>query len=216
MDITKAVMLAAELIGTFAFAFSGSVVAVQKKLDLFGTLVLGNITAVGGGFLRDLTLGNIPPALFKNPVYVLVATATSLGVFLLCYFRVITADGTQTGTYARLLNVMDAIGLGIFTVVGINTAAAAGYGEHGFFLSVAVGVITGIGGGVMRDVLAMRLPVVLHKHIYAVASIAGACVYYPLRPHLPQVASLLIGAGLVIAIRLCASHFGWNLPKIPQ
>ena len=210
------VLFAAELVGTFAFAFSGAVVALQKNLDLFGTLVLGVITAVGGGYVRDLSLGVTPPALFRNSIYVIVAVATSLLVFLLCYFRILSVERLHHGTYSQLLNTMDAIGLGIFTVVGVNTAVGVGYGTHGFFLSVTVGTITGIGGGILRDVLAVRMPVVLHKHIYAVASIAGASVYYLLLPRVPDNIALVVSSCLVISIRLLATHFEWNLPKIPQ
>ncbi len=210
------VLFAAELAGTFAFAFSGAVVAVQKDLDLFGVLVLGVVTAVGGGYVRDLTLGVTPPALFRSPVYVAVACATSLLVFLLCYFHALSPEKAERGAYSQLLNLMDSIGLGFFTVVGVNAAVSVGYDEHGFFLSVTVGAITGIGGGILRDVLAARMPVVLRKQVYAVASIAGASVYYLILGRVPDNIALVAGAGIVVALRLLSIHFEWNLPKIPR
>ncbi|MEG2234339.1 MAG: trimeric intracellular cation channel family protein [Oscillospiraceae bacterium] len=211
MDFTQTVLLTAELIGTFAFAFSGSVVAIQRKLDVFGTIVLGVITAVGGGMIRDITLGAIPPALFHKPVYVIVAAVTSFLIFCLCYFNADALDKVNKGFYAKLLSIMDSIGLGIFTVIGVNAAVYSGYSDHAF-LAIAVGAITGVGGGIMRDLLAMRTPVVLHKHVYAVASIAGASIYYILLPLISDSLALLTGACIVIAIRLLASHFQWNLP----
>ncbi len=204
-------VLAAELIGTVAFSLSGSVLAIKRNLDIFGTLVLGVVTAVGGGMLRDITLGAIPPALFKNPVYVIVAACSSLALFVACRFFPALPEHLEGRSLAPLLNVMDAIGLGFFTVIGVNTALTMGY--EGLFLCVVVGMLTGVGGGIIRDLLATRTPVVLKKHVYAVASIAGAvCCYYSLLVF-PPYAAFLVSAGLVVAIRLLASHYRWNLPR---
>lgn len=200
----------AELIGTVAFSLSGSVLAVRKNLDVFGTLVLGVITAVGGGMLRDITLGEIPPALFRNPVYVCVAAAASLALFITCRFFPSLPDLLEGRALYAVLNVMDAVGLGFFTVVGVNTALSAGH--TGLFLCTVVGMLTGIGGGMIRDLLAMRTPVVLVKHVYAVASMTGAVCCYYLMGRLPASAAIMISAGLVVTIRLLATHYRWNLP----
>ncbi|MEA5051029.1 MAG: TRIC cation channel family protein [Oscillospiraceae bacterium] len=215
MDFESALFLAVELVGTVAFSVSGSIVALERRLDLFGTLVLGVVTAVGGGMLRDITLGLVPPSLFRHPVYVVTAGAASLCLFWLCYFRAGALARIRAGALAGFLNLMDAVGLGIFTVVGVNAAVGAGFGGNGF-LCVTVGVFTGVGGGLLRDVLATRIPVILHKHVYAVASIAGGALYYFLRMCAGQLPALLAGIGSIIVIRLCASHFRWDLPRIRE
>ncbi len=205
------IVLTAELIGTVAFSLSGSVLAVRKNLDVFGTLVLGVITAVGGGMLRDITLGEIPPALFRSPVYVAVAATAALALFVTCRFFPALPDLLEGRVLAAVLGAMDAVGLGFFTVVGVNTALVSGH--TGMFLCTVVGVLTGVGGGMIRDLLAMRTPVVLQKHVYAVASMAGAvCCYCLSVGGVPTSASFLLSAGLVVAVRLLATHYRWNLP----
>ena len=215
MDITDSVLLFLELVGTLAFSFSGAVVAIQRRLDIFGTLVLGVITAVGGGMIRDITLGVIPPMLFRRPVYVIVAAVTAAAVFALCYFRAEALEMVSGGIYSQLIGTMDSVGLGIFTVVGVSAAMQNGYANSSF-LAVTVGVITGVGGGMIRDLLANRTPVVLHKQVYAVASLAGAVLYYWLLrlTSIPRFACMFIGAGIVILLRLLASHFRWDLPVV--
>ncbi|MEA4912194.1 MAG: TRIC cation channel family protein [Oscillospiraceae bacterium] len=214
MDFDSLLFLCVELVGTVAFSLSGTVVAIQKRLDLFGALVLGVVTAVGGGMLRDITLGLTPPSLFRHPVYVMTAAVTSLAFFWLCYFRGDSLEHVNRGAAGRLMLLMDSLGLGIFTVVGINTAVSAGRGGNGF-LCVTVGVLTGVGGGMLRDVLATRIPVILHKHVYAVAAIAGGILYFHARRWIPELPALLLGIGSIVCIRLCASHFKWDLPRIP-
>ena len=204
-----------ELIGTVAFALSGSIVAVQKNLDLFGTIVLGVITAVGGGMIRDIIIGITPPLLFINPIYVLVACVTAIVFFFLCFMNKKIVYFNKTASFGKWLNMMDTIGLGVFTVVGVNTPIQLGL-EKNAFLCIVVGVTTGIGGGILRDILAMRTPVVLQKHVYAVASIVGAIIYFYTQRVLMQTYAVLIGIGVVILLRICATYFEWNLPRISQ
>ena len=114
--------------------------------------------------------------------------------------------------YEKWMNVMDAIGLGAFTVIGINTALGVGYDS--IFLLIFVGVITGIGGGMIRDVMAGNMPFVFVKHVYACASIAGAILCLILRSFIGNSASMIIAAVLVVVIRLLAAHYRWNLPRV--
>ena len=202
-----------ELLGTVAFTLSGVMVALEKRLDLLGVVVLGTVTAVGGGGLRDVLLGELPPMLFRDPIYVTVAVAVSLVSFYIAY-----AMGDRF--YAHLeklspmINMPDAVGLGIFVVVGVRAAIRAGYQDNAF-LSVFVGTVTGVGGGLMRDQLAGRIPMVLQKHIYAIAALVGAVTYYTMvRLGILEWLALITGSGLVILIRLLAAHFRWNLPRI--
>ena len=213
MEIHWSILFALEAVGTVAFASSGAMVAVRKKLDLFGIIVLGVITAVGGGMLRDLMIGNIPPNMFRNPVYVFAAFLTVIVLFVLFRLRPSLLSGRYIEQYEKIMNILDAIGLGAFTVTGIDTGVEAGYGNY-HFLIIFLGVITGIGGGILRDIMAGETPYVLKKHIYACASIAGACLYTFFLEYTRSDLAMVVSALLVIAIRMLASHYRWDLPKI--
>lgn len=213
MSIDK-VFFIFEIIGTVAFAITGVITAIEKKLDTFGAVVLGTVTAVGGGMVRDILLGYLPPAAFRHPVYTVTAIATSLAVFIIAYFfgkRI----KLHFNVYSQIINVFDAIGLAVFTVAGINSAAACGFGENSF-LSIFVGMMTGVGGGVMRDMMAGGVPTILRKKVYALAAGIGALIYQLLVEHntCPQGLAILAGAGSIIVIRLSATVFKWNLPTL--
>lgn len=200
-----------EIVGTVAFASSGAMVAIKQQLDLLGVVVLGVTTAVGGGMLRDLLLGNVPPSLFLNPVYVITAFVTVILLFCLVRIKQELLESHYIEIYEKLMNIFDAIGLAAFTVTGIDTAIAAGYADYRF-LSVFLGVLTGVGGGVLRDIMADQTPYILRKHVYACASLAGALCYVFLSGRLSDDACLIISAFLIILIRLLATHYCWNLP----
>ena len=213
MSIDK-VFFIFEIIGTVAFAITGVITAIEKKLDIFGAVVLGTVTAVGGGMVRDILLGYLPPAAFRHPVYTVTAIATSLAVFIIAYFfgkRI----KLHFNVYSQIINVFDAIGLAVFTVAGINSAAACGFGENSV-LSIVVGMMTGVGGGVMRDMMAGGVPTILRKKVYALAAGIGALIYQLLVEHntCPQGLAILAGAGSIIVIRLSATVFKWNLPTL--
>lgn len=201
-----------EIIGTVAFACSGAMVAIQKHLDLLGVVVLGVITAVGGGMIRDIMIGNTPPALFVKPVYVLVAFISVMVLFLFVKFRRMSMEVLTSVAYDRIMSFLDAIGLGAFTVVGIDTAIAAGFDDY-YFLMIFLGVITGVGGGILRDMMACEIPTVLIRHIYACASLVGACCYVYLIERGSRNLALIVSALLVVMIRVLAKHYKWNLPK---
>lgn len=201
-----------EMIGTVAFACSGAMVAIQKHLDLLGVIVLGVVTAVGGGMFRDMLIGNTPPALFVNPVYVLAAFISVVILFLIVKFQRMSMEVLTSVTYDRIMSLLDAIGLGAFTVVGIDTAMEAGFGEY-HFLMIFLGVITGVGGGILRDIMAGEIPSVLRRHIYASASLAGAFCYVYFMEHGSRSVALVVSALLVVGIRVLARHYKWNLPK---
>lgn len=203
----------AEIIGMIAFAASGAMIAIARKLDLFGVLFLGITVAVGGGMTRDVLLGFTPPSAFRNPVYVAVAAVTALSVFLFAYFRRMEYK-IHYEKMDQVINLLDAIGLGIFGVVGVETAMDIGHAGN-MFLCVFMGMLTAVGGGILRDIFSKTIPAVLQKRIYAVASIIGCMVYYILRSmQMPMALSMLIGMMVTIVIRLCASHYRWNLPKV--
>ena len=212
MDLTTWIFNAAEWIGTIAFAISGAMIAIDRKLDLFGIIFLGVVTAVGGGSVRDVILGHVPPRMFYNYHYVLIAALTAVTVFIAVrrhrngYFR-------NRERIDRYNNLFDAIGLGAFAVTGVEVAMNAGYGTNAF-LCIFLGMTTGVGGGILRDMLSRRLPYVLHKHVYALAAIAGSGLYYLMaRLQINDSACTLAGMAVTIFIRLMAAHYHWNLPK---
>lgn len=210
MEWTEQLILLTELLGTIAFAFSGAMTAVEKQMDLFGVLVLGSITAVGGGLVRDMILGISPPALFVQPVYICTATMTALLVFLIIYRRHKLFPKRSPQNYLRLLDFLDAIGLGAFTVVGVNSAVVAGYSSA--FLLIFVGVLTGVGGGILRDIMAGVTPTVLRKRVYAIASLVGAVLYVYGQPLVGHNAGMAVSAAVIVVIRQLAARYRWDLP----
>ena len=205
-------VLTMELIGTIAFAISGAMVAIKKNLDILGILVLGVSTACGGGVIRDLLIGVHPPVMFKQPIYVTVA-AISVGVlFFFVRFHSSSMELLESERYKDVMNFLDAIGLGIFTVVGVNSIIDGYHGRY-FILMIFLGVITGVGGGVLRDVLIHETPAVLYKHTYACASIVGALCYAKLYNCMDKLAAMVTSTLIVILMRLLAKKYKWNLPK---
>ena len=197
-----------EIIGTVAFAASGAMTALKKDMDIFGVAILGLTTAVGGGVIRDVILGATPPTMFEKPVYALVAVVMSIIIFIPGIRRMLTKNHK---IYDNVIRVMDSLGLAIFTVMGISTAKALP-DEHNLFLLVFVGVITGVGGGLMRDIMAGDTPYIFVKHIYACASIVGAILCVLLWNVLGVVWAMFVGAATVFVIRMLAAHFKWSLP----
>lgn len=211
--MTQWLLVAAEWIGTVAFAISGAATAVQRKLDLFGVLFMGLITAMGGGMLRDVLLGRFPPALFYSWQFVLVALVTALVIFLIACVTHNTLSDTES-PIKRIVDYADALGLGIFAVLGTQVAIGAGYADNAG-MCIAMGAITGCGGGALRDVLSREIPFVFTKHVYAVASIAGGAAYFLLAQVLEAGinTAAIIAVGLTLAIRILAIANHWNLPK---
>ena len=215
MNYSDLIIYIFEMIGTVAFASSGALVGIRKNMDIFGVNVLGITTAVGGGCIRDIILGITPPKMFQNFSYVGASILISCILFTIFYLNQELLSSRFLETYERIMISLDAIGLGVFTVMGIRTAIEASF-ENNLFLLIFVGAVTGIGGGMLRDVMAGMTPFVFVKHVYAIASILGAVCYIILRLYIQDTISLFLGAAVVIIIRLLAAHFRWNLPRIRQ
>ena len=201
-----------ELIGTVAFASSGAMIAIEKKMDIFGVNVLGATTAVGGGIMRDIILGLTPPGAFSHPVYVLVAALTSTILFVIAYAKPTAFESrVKTDYYDKLMFWCDTAGLGIFTVVGIQAAVRAVGGENVFFF-VFIGTLTGV--GVLRDIMAGETPYILVKHIYACAAIAGGIVCVVGRTAFGEAYGTILGLAATVLLRFLAAHFRWNLMRV--
>lgn len=193
-----------DLLGSFAFAISGALAGVRHRFDIFGVLVLAFVTAVAGGILRDLLIGAVPPAAFESWHYLATALLAGLMVF-----------GTPRSfeTLNHPIQIFDAAGLALFAVVGTSKALSSGLGWP---MAAILGMLSGIGGGMLRDVLSGKVPGVLRDEIYAVAALAGALVVAlgSLLP-LPRALFGVAGAALCFLLRLVGIYRGWNLPRPP-
>ncbi len=198
-------LYALDLVGTAAFAASGAWAGIRRELDLFGVVVLGLVTATGGGTLRDILLGDVPPFCLQDETYLYVSLGVALAVF---------------GFHLRLaflqhpLLYFDAVGLGTFVVIGTGKALALGTGWLG---AVLMGVMTATAGGVIRDVLSGQVPLILRREIYASACLAGGVLLVLLRQSaIPPGLAALMAALTVIGVRLLAIRRNWSLPRAPS
>ncbi|MGN0316494.1 MAG: trimeric intracellular cation channel family protein [Lachnospira sp.] len=202
-----------EILGTIAFSVSGAIEAMKKNMDLLGVLVLGLVTAVGGGILRDMIMGELPPAAFRNPRNVIIAIVAAFLAFIVGAVASKKKKSSHKNIWNQILLISDAVGLGAFTILGIRCVHEQ-YGYNNPALLLFVGVITGVGGGLIRDIFAGNVPYIFRKHIYATASLAGAAAYLCLEKtgyiDLATAISLLI----VLLVRLFAARFQWNLPRV--
>ncbi|MGH3436058.1 MAG: trimeric intracellular cation channel family protein [Sciscionella sp.] len=190
------------LVGTAAFAASGALAAVRAKLDVFGVIVLGLTTALGGGIMRDLLIGITPPTTLRTWPYLAVAAAASLVVF---WFP------PHVQRLRRLVALADAVGLAVFVTAGTATALSHGVP---WYSSCLIGMTTGIGGGALRDILVREIPAVLRKEIYALAALAGALVVVLGHWWIagPGWAFTIAGSVLIVVIRILAIWRKWNAP----
>lgn len=212
MIYASSIYSAMELFGTIAFACSGAMIAMKRKLDLLGVILLSLTTSFGGGIIRDILIGQTPPSLFLDLSHAWIVCWISLSMFVIFKMNWNTYLPLTSRIYDDLLNIVDAIGLGLFTVTGINKGISSGFEQYTLFCAF-LGVMTGVGGGIIRDILTGQTPVVLHKNIYISASIAGAVSYLAFRAHISDKHALIISSLIVFVIRVLAKHYEWNLPK---
>ena len=204
-----------EIIGIIAFAISGAMVAIEKDLDIFGVVVLGVTTALGGGVIRDLILAINPPTMFISSNYAALAAISSLVIFIFSYFNYKYIQKNRK-VFENALNFFYSIGLGVFVVLGVNTAMYSGYSDNNFLI-MFIGVITGIGGGILRDIMVKDIPFILRKRIYALAAILGGGVYIVLLKNgINSNFSLIIGIFITILIRVLSKKYEWSLPRVKK
>lgn len=205
------VLFVLELIGVAAFAVSGAMAAIEKRADIFGVLFLAVTTALGGGVIRDVLIGRIPPVMFVSYWYLLISVAAALAVFIDAYLRS-EKYKLHLDKLDAVNNIFDAIGLAVFTVSGMNAAMPV---SDNIILVLFVGMCTGVGGGMLRDVMTNTMPKVLRKRVYAVASLLGGGLYYAMYAlGANQLASIGCGMLLIFALRLFATIYKWNLPSV--
>lgn len=191
-----------DILGTFAFAVSGAFLAMEKKLDPFGVLVLSFVTAIGGGTLRDILIGNLPVGWLQNESASVVIFYSAIGTMLF-------------GHYLKKLTItlflFDALGLGLFTIIGIEMGVAKGFSTG---ICIALGTITACFGGVVRDVLLNNIPLLFRKEIYALACIAGGLFYFLLKElSFDAAISKILCILIIFTVRVLAVRYKWSLPQ---
>ncbi|CAM2834212.1 Uncharacterized membrane protein YeiH [Flavobacterium succinicans] len=194
---------ALDLIGTLAFAISGALTALHKRMDPFGVLIIAFVTAVGGGTLRDVLIGRTPVGWMQDLNYLYIIT---LGFVLVVVFR------GKLLRFKLSMLLSDTVGLGVFTLIGIQKGLD--FGVHPY-ICVALGTMTACFGGVIRDVLCVEIPVIFRKEIYATICILGGAVFFVLKEwQLPDTLVYLITSLVIIVVRLLVVKFNWSLPTL--
>lgn len=209
MDHAINYLIVCELIGTAAFAISGAITAIKHKLDILGILVIGSVTGIGGGILRDEIISDTAPVAFVNLQYVLITIMTSFLIYIFYLLKIKKKISWQV-TQTRIFDICDAIGLGIFAVNGTNAAMGSNA-----FTAILMGVITAVGGGILRDVLCGEIPKVFKEEIYATAALVGSTCYYAMKTMgFNYIFASIVGMGLVVVIRLVSKYKCWKLPGV--
>ncbi len=199
----QATILVLDLFGTMAFAVTGAFKAIEHKSDIVGIIILATITGVAGGIVRDIVMGYFPPHSVSYPYYVIITVATGIVMFFLY---------PKLQKHWNLFLKFDAIGLGVFTAIGATFAYQI-YGMN--FLAIALaGMITAIGGGILRDMFVNEIPIVFVKELYASASFLGVIIFYVILSIGPNLEAATISSIVVVTVlRLVAMRYNWNLPK---
>lgn len=197
-----------EIAGTIAFAVSGALVALNRDMDLFGISVLAVLTAMGGGLIRDVLLGVTPPTSLCQPAWLFLSLLGAAGACVAC--RIGRWTDHYRKTFMILYNLSDTVGLAAFTATGTTMGLKLYPGYH-FILPVMMGLLTAVGGGIMRDLMAQRVPVVLSRDVYASAALAGSLILCVAWGKMPPSWSIALCCAVVCLLRLFALLFGWQL-----
>ncbi len=208
-----------ELVSIGSFGVSGAFIAIKKQMDPFGVIIIAATTAVGGGIIRDCVLGIHPPKSFHYPAYALLAAGFAIVTFLYEYRRAKRHTGHQAFSGKILDKIMfwlDTVGLAIYTMVGVSTGFEVGNtARDDWFLLCFVGVVTGVGGGVLRDVMTQNPPYIFVKHFYASPCVVGSIVCIIMWETTGRIPAMLTGVAVIMLLRCLAAKFRWNLPHVP-
>ncbi len=207
------VFLVLQCIGVFSFSITGTIIAIRKKTDFIGALFFALLTSFGGGILRDVTLGHIP-RLFTEPTYYIMAIVCITTSLLCFHLAFIEPIGRFIGKHRHnfFLEATDALGLSLFCVLGVDaTRSVVGEGAIPLIL-IFGGFITGVGGGMLRDICSAQIPSIFKKDIYLIPAVLGSALYTLTYPHWNHLLAVSVAAGLIMCIRLLAYFFRWNMP----
>ncbi len=204
-------ILIIDIIGAIAFAYSGVVVAIKHKMDLLGVIILGCVTACGGGVLRDILLDK-KIGFFETPNYELIAAFITTIVLFILFFAFKHIAFFEKQWFLDLTTILDALGLGIFVIMGANVAIEA---NGNTFMIIFAATITACGGGMTRDILAMQIPVIFTRRIYCIAAVLGGVIYYLLFINNVNIyLSVFITLTFVVVVRFLSYKFKINLPRV--
>lgn len=192
-----------ECIGTIAFAVSGAVVAIEKKLDYYGICFLAVITAIGGGIMRDILLDEFYPASLNNPVPALISLGTAV-IVILFYDKIVKLE--------HLVSIADGLGLAAFTAIGARVAVVSGH--HNLYSVVIMGMLTGTFGGVLRDITVKEIPRCFRREVYAVASLIGAVAFEITYDFFGYAEAMYICFGVTLAVRMVSLKMNWHLGTV--
>ncbi|EGO65824.1 trimeric intracellular cation channel family protein [Acetonema longum] len=192
-----------EITGVVAFAVSGALTGIRSRLDIFGVLILAVVTAIGGGIIRDVVIGNTPPLTFRDSTFFIISCASAVGV--LFTYR-------WLDRYQNTILFFDAVGLGAFTATSANLAIQ--HHLDSLFIVTAVATITGIGGGILRDMIVKEIPYVFRQEVYAINAIIGAAVFYYSQSYLTGSLPLYLSFVVTTVLRLCCIKYKWNFPVL--
>ena len=208
---SELIILIFGIIGTIAFSISGALIAIENKLDLLGVIILGVVTACGGGLFRDVIL-NREIVMFSQALFPFIAFIVAVLVFIImCLIKNLGWENSKI--YKTIYNIIDSLGLGAFVITGVLVSIKSEVTS--LFPIVFFAVLTACGGGILRDIFVAKIPAIFRKHIYAVAAIIGALFYYGLFSiNAPVLLNTVLTVLLVVVIRFLAYKFEWSLPKV--
>ena len=208
---SELIILIFGIIGTIAFSISGALIAIENKLDLLGVIILGVVTACGGGLFRDVIL-NREIVMFSQALFPFIAFIVAVLVFvIMCLIKNLGWENSKI--YKTIYNIIDSLGLGAFVITGVLVSIKSEVTS--LFPIVFFAVLTACGGGILRDIFVAKIPAIFRKHIYAVAAIIGALFYYGLFSiNAPVLLNTILTVLLVVVIRFLAYKFEWSLPKV--
>ena len=211
MDIEKLLILILQIAGAIAYGICGATAAIRRKMDVFWVVLLGTITASGGGMIRDIILGITPPIAFMNPVIILMPAATSIVVFMLVYFNRSRPNSRDVLFSETVSNVVDSVGLAVFTVISINVAVSAGLGDR-ILLTVITGTVGAVGGGFIRDLLTGYI-LRYRKKIVCKRISGGRFLLLDPDEVLVSYIAMYIGFAVIVLIRFLGLKYCWSLPE---
>ena len=201
-----------EVIGTVVFAFAGALVAIEHDLDWFGINCMAVVTATGGGMTRDIILGNTPPMMFRNPTYVIIAVVSA---FITIAIYKPLSRSKYKDNILLIINTLDAVGLAIFTIVGMQIASNVGFTDNAFLVCF-VGVLSAVGGGLLRDIMVNRTPVILQREVYATASMIGSVLFFFTWGFMPEPIGAAISMLFIFGVRMWAIIKNVKLPYVKK
>ncbi len=201
-----------EYVGIVAFSVSGAMVAIDKEADYVGIILMSLVTSFAGGIMRDLFLGATPPKFFTSfQIHIALCTVTSVAVIILAslFKRGFIRNERRIES---VNNIVDAMGLGVFSVSGTKIAVELGFTSP--LIAISMGIISAVGGGLTRDLILRDIPFIIRKRVYALASLAGAVTYYILALNVDEALAFSVGIAASFALRVLATVFNWNVPKV--